>query len=426
MKFPGLMMLGAQSRLLPLSVPFAFFLAAVVFHVFLWGWIAVHAEQVAGFQGGLGPVAAALHVLTLGVLVMTVMGASIQILPVATGQPLRAVWPCRLIFWLYLPGLVMFLHGLGSGEQTPMALGGGAVAAALLIYGLLVGDLLARARGMRLFALHAWAAVAALVLLASLGFLLVIDVEYAVLPDRTGVALAHVILAVYGFMGMTALGYSHILMPMFAMSEATPERLGFAVFGLAVAALVLSVVGAFVEESEVLVIGTAVALVAVVLHVWSMDRTLRGGMRKHLGVSFVLVRAGWACLPISIAVGGLAVAEIGEDVAVPLFGLFALFGWLLTFVLGILQRIIPFLAAMHASKEGQAPPLLSELAAEGPLKVHAVCHIGALALIGLGFVLEDDRFVTAGALIGAVGALIFLWFVVDVIRRTFRYAKQAS
>ena len=426
MKFPGLMMLGAQSRLLPPSVPFAFFLAAVVFHVFLWGMIAVIADQVAGYQGGLGPVVAALHVLTLGVLVMTVMGASIQILPVATGQPLRAVWPCRLIFWLYFPGLVAFLHGLGAGEQTPMVLGGGAIVAALLVYGVLVADLLVRTRGMRLFVSHAWTALAALMALAIFGFLLVVDVEYAILPDRTGIALAHLILAVYGFMGMTALGYSHILMPMFAMSEATPERQGFAVFGLAVAALALSIAGAFAEESDVLVAGTAVAVVAVVLHVWSMNRTLRGGMRKHLGVSFLLVRIGWACLPISIAVGGLAAAGFGEDFAVPLFGLFALFGWLLTFVLGILQRIVPFLAAMHAARVGQTPPLLSELARERPLKVHAGCHVFALVLIGLGFFAENDRFVMAGAVVGAVGALIFLWFVVDVIRRSLRYNNQAS
>ena len=426
MKFPGLMMLGAQSRLLPPSVPFAFFLAAVVFHVFLWGLIAVSADQVAGFQGGLGPVVAALHVLTLGVLVMTVMGASLQILPVATGQPLRAVWPCRLVFWLYLPGLVAFLHGLGSGDRTPMIVGGGAVVAALLVYGVLVADLLIRTRGMRLFVSHAWTALAALAALAILGFLLVIDVEYAFLSDRTGIALAHLILAVFGFMGMTALGYSHILMPMFAMSEATPESRGFAVFGLAVAALAVSTVGAFVEGAEVLVIGAAVAVVAVVLHVWSMDRTLRGGMRRHLGVSFVLVRIGWAFMPISIAAGGLAAAGFGEDFAVPLFGLFALFGWLLTFVLGILQRIVPFLAAMHAARAGQTPPLLSELAVEGPLKVHAVCHVCAVVLIGLGFVVESDRFVTAGAFIGAVGALIFLWFVVDVIRRTLSYKNQVS
>ncbi len=426
MKFPGLMMLGAQSRLLPPSVPFAFFLAAVVFHVFLWGLIVVHADQVAGFQGGLGAGVAVLHALVLGVLVMTVMGASVQILPVATGQPLRAVWLCRLIFWLYLPGLAAFIHGLGSGARTPMIVGGGLVAGALLIYGVLVADLLLRTRGMRLFAAHAWAALAALAALATLGFLLVIDVEYAFLPDRTGIGLAHLILAVYGFMGMTVLGYSHILMPMFAMSEATPERQGFAVFGLAVAALGLSTAGAFVEGSEVLVIGAAVAAAAAVLHVWSMDRTLRGGMRKRLGVSFVLVRIGWVFLPISVAAGGLAAAGFGEDFAVPLFGLFALFGWLLTFVLGILQRIIPFLAAMHAARAGQTPPLLSELAAEGPLKVHAVCHFGALVLIGFGFVLEDDRLVTAGALVGAAGALVFLWFVADVIRRTFRYKKQAS
>ena len=52
--------------------------------------------------------------------------------------------------------------------------------------------------------------------------------------------------------------------------------------------------------------------------------------------------------------------------------------------MGVLQRIIPFLAAMNANKEGHTPPRLSELAQETPLKIHAICHFTALALVSLG------------------------------------------
>ena len=78
---------GAKSRLLPASVPFRFFAAAAAFHLIGWLALGAGAEQVASFRGGLGWPLAALHAVTLGVLVMTAIGASLQLLPVATRQP---------------------------------------------------------------------------------------------------------------------------------------------------------------------------------------------------------------------------------------------------------------------------------------------------------------------------------------------------
>ncbi|MDP6109257.1 MAG: hypothetical protein QGF71_04175, partial [Rhodospirillales bacterium] len=61
---PGTILMGAQLRLLPPSLPFRFFLAAAVFHFFFWVTIGFSYEDVAGFTGGPGPILSAIHVLT--------------------------------------------------------------------------------------------------------------------------------------------------------------------------------------------------------------------------------------------------------------------------------------------------------------------------------------------------------------------------
>ena len=81
---------GARGRLLPTSLPFRFFTTAVIFHVGAWIMLLIGADDVAGYEGGLGQPLAALHLLTLGVLAMTAMGAAFQLLPVATRQILAA------------------------------------------------------------------------------------------------------------------------------------------------------------------------------------------------------------------------------------------------------------------------------------------------------------------------------------------------
>jgi hypothetical protein len=103
-----------------------------------------------------------------------------------------------------------------------------------------------------------------------------------------------------------------------------------------------------------------------------------------------------------------------------------LFGWLLTFVMGILQRVIPFLAAMNAAKAGQTSPTPSDVSVETPLKVHAAGHFAGLALIALGIVADSGGLVLAGAVAGGLGAVAFLGFAVDTLRRMRGYAAGAA
>ena len=70
---------GAKSRLLPPSIPFRFFAAAAAFHVLMWLGLFIGAEEAASFRGGLGVALASVHLLTLGVLTTTAIGASVQL-----------------------------------------------------------------------------------------------------------------------------------------------------------------------------------------------------------------------------------------------------------------------------------------------------------------------------------------------------------
>lgn len=418
--------MGAQSRLLAPSVPFRFFIAAAVFHVVAWALLAVGADQVPDFAGGPGPVLASVHALTLGVLAMTAMGASFQMLPVATGQSLIAVWPVRAASWLYVPGVAALVHGMSTGEHLTMA--GGAVLAilALVVFAILVGDVLRRTRGMTVLVLHGWLSLAALLGLMVLGLASIADLEHGFIPQRENLNVAHMILAIYGFMGMLALGYSYILVPMFALSQAPAAAEGVVQLALSLIALVVATGGAAIGSGAALVGAAGLGLAVSILHLRTMLGVLGQGMRKNLGLSFVFVKVAWGLLPAGLLAGGLTAAGLLGERGAVLFGFLALFGWLLTFLLGMLQRIIPFLAAMNAAKAGQTPPRLSQLTQELPLKFHAACHFTALALVSLGIVLGLGPVVLLGAFSGLAGSLAFLWFAVDVARRMLNYKPNEN
>jgi hypothetical protein len=108
-----------------------------------------------------------------------------------------------------------------------------------------------------------------------------------------------------------------------------------------------------------------------------------------------------------------------------LFGFLLLFGWLLTFLLGILQRIVPFLASMHMMRsKGQSPPAMSELSGSQSLKLHAGCHFAALAILSTAILADSALLVRAGTAVALIGAIAFAWFTLDVLYRVVK--SQAS
>ena len=416
--------MGAQSRLIPYHIPLRFFVSAAVFHVVAWLLLAVGHADIAGYAGGPGVPLAALHTLTLGVLVMTAMGASYQLLNVATGVATGMVMGrfdiTRLSSWLYIPGTVLLVTGMASGNNHVMLLGGGLVVTGLAAFAAVVGDIFRRTMTLKTTVRHGWAALVCLALLAVAGLTLLVDFEHgflptSVLPEHSDLALGHAILGGFGLMGMLVLGFSYILVPMFALSSAPDERYSGLSFVLVVAGLALAVLAALADSAPVMMLASVIGLIGVGVHLSLMLKALRDGMKKRLGLSFVMVRAGWFALLLSIIIGGLAAAGLGDFNLPPFFGFIRVFGWLLTFLTGILQRILPFLTSMHAHKLGKRAPRLSEMGHQGvTLKLHAACHGVALVLVSVGIIADLDTLILAGGVIGSLGAAAFLWFTLGV------------
>jgi hypothetical protein len=409
---------GAKSRLLPPSIPFRFFAAAVSFHVFMWLSLLIGADEAVGFRGGLGTTLASVHLLTLGVLVTTAIGASVQLLPVATRRTLRAIWPIKLIFWLTIPGLVALSAGMYTAQTSVLIPAAACTTVGLLLFCGLLADNLRRASSLPVVGGYGWAALAALVLVIAFGVALAANNDSGILPNHQAVALAHLILGGFGFMGLLVLGFSHILIPMFALAPAPAKQPSFASFAAAAAALVLGTLGALCDSRVLLAAATLLGLAAAALHLWLMHRVLKTGMRKRLGLSFILVRVAWIMLPMTLVVGLGALYGLAGDNGATLFGFLLLFGWLLTFLIAILQRIMPFLASMFTTPPANGgPAIVSELAGARSLKIHTACHLIALAALALAILLGNTIIARSASAIGLIGAVAFAWFTIDVIRR---------
>jgi len=418
-------MMGAERRLLPPSVPAAFFGFALVAQVLFWAVLLVFAPQAVGYPGGIGPVLGAVHVLTLGVLVMTAVGASLQILPVATMQSAVARWHGWSLFAPLAAAAVALPAGMAHYSIPGVIVGAvlallGLGAYTVTLLRLLKNahpDTVPDARG------ALWGGSAILVVFVALAVLLAIDGRAPVLGDHMATALAHLVLAGYGFMGFFAVGFSHVLMPMLALSEPLPPTSSRATVVVMAAGLALALAGIFLGLGPLVITAAGLGMVAAGLHIHLMARVLKVRIRRVLPRAFVLIRASWAMLPLSLLAGGLAAAGFAPERLGPAFVALLLPGWLLTLVVGVLQQILPFLGSMHTSKVSAIPATVTALGWDLPLRVNAVAHLAAVGLLTLGLITMEPVLVRLGAAAGVIAAGAFLTFGVTVLVRTRRYIR---
>lgn len=398
----------ARSRLLPMSLPFRHFGAAALFPLPAWLLVFYFPAELTSFGGGLGPLFAALHLLTLGTLAMAAMGASLQLLPVATRQPVRAVRAAKIAWWLCVPGVVVFASGAAMVTPAIVGMGAAMVVTAFLIYGVLLSKNLLGARGMPVIVRYGWAALGCLAALAFTGLALVARYEHGLALDYPAFRTAHLVLAAYGFMGLLAFGLSNFLLPMLSLAPTPTARMAYGVLGLAVTAIGFASLGWTLAGS---ILGFAAAL----LHIVSLERSLRRRLRKPLGPGFALVRVSWACLLASLALAALMALGAVPDGAALLFGVLLVPGWLLSFLLGVLQRILPFLGSVHASTSERGTPLISALTPPRLLLVHAGLHLAALALLVAAAASGSAALARAAGAAGLGAAVLFAGFFFFVV-----------
>jgi hypothetical protein len=417
MSVAGAFLGGASGRLLPASIPLRFFGSAVAYQLLGWLVLAVAPGDWIAFRGGLGWPLAALHLFTLGVLGMTALGAAAQLLPVATRQAPVGERALNWVWRLYTPGVGLLALGMGLAQPALLALGGVAVALALATWAGLAARHLRNARGMPGVCAHAWSALVSLFLLLASALLLAATWLGLPAPGRHLTLPLHLLFAPFGFMGLLALGLSYILVPMFALSQPLRESTQLASCGLIVAALLLAAAAVFgVAPGATRALAWALGGTGVLMHLHLMRRALATGLRKQLGRSFVLVKVGWAALLATLVLGGVLWSGIDLPRAEPAFA-FAMLAWLLTFLLGILQRILPFLGALHAAAGKKRGPTASMLTHEKALKAHFACHLAALAGSALALAFDAAWLARLAAVAGLAGAAAFGLFHVHLLRK---------
>ncbi len=370
------------------------------------------------------------HLITLGWITTSIMGASFLVAPLTFSTPLYSE---RLGRWQFPPlvfGIAVLVVHFWTGHYRGLATGAVLILAATILFLVNLSLTLRRVSRKDVALPYLVAALAYLAATVILGNLMALD---KVLNFLGGQVLAtiqgHAHLAALGWVTLMILGVGHKMIPLLTASTPEEERRSRRRFWLLNAGILGLFLSLVTRSRWVLPIALAVVL-GFASAFWRLSRPWREGKKPRLDWSTQHVLAAFGCLVLTILLGLLlASGLLGEDalaarVAV-VYAFLGLVGWITLMIIGMSYRVIPLLVWLHRYSpivHDQPVPRVAELYSERWQVWSFLLLAPGVALAAGALLLQSVAGLRAGLLLFGSGVLLF-----DAnMARVYRHLRPAK
>ena len=425
-----------RDRLPPRLLPVLYFGCAHAALLTAFALTALEPRAIAGFFYH-DRMAALVHLVTLGWISLSILGALYIVGPMALRMPMPA-GPLDYGIWAMLViGIIGMASHFWIGEYGGMAWSAGLAATSFTLMAVLVLRRLRPVPLARPVKLHIALAFLNVLGAATMGVLLAIDKVHHFLPGYvlTNV-FAHAHLAAIGWACLLVVGMSYRLLPM-VLPAAMPEGPGLYASAVLLETGAVGLFCALLAESRLTVLFGLVTIAgfgAFFRQVLWMRRHPRpapaGRPQPDYGVRHVT--AAFVYLALACITGlALAISPPSDWMlrAALLYGIFALIGFLAQIIVGIQARILPIFAWYHAfaGTDFQGPvdppnamtwPALQE-------KAFYLWLFGVPSLAG-GFCFDAIPFLAAGAWMLLAATVLNAMHDALILRHAWRKGRPSQ
>jgi hypothetical protein len=421
--------LDARRALLPAAgVPLLYFAFAHVCLAAAFGALVLRPAIAAGFYYHPRMVAL-VHLVTLGWISGSILGAFYIVGPLVLRMPLRPGWLDRLAFAAFATGVAGMTAGFWTGNYTAMSWSSGPVLAAILHVAVRGWRGLAGARVPRAIKAHVALAFANIVAAGSLGTVIGFDRMAGSLPwSPLSAAFAHAHLAAIGWAVMMVVGIGYRLVPM-VLPAAMPEGRSLLASAILLQTGVVLLAIAIIRGSG---LWTLAALFLLVAGLASFLAHLIAMFERRLPPPAALPKPDWATRQTRVAFAFLLVAIVtgvalvlpgAEGWGVPLgwtYGVAGLIGFLSQIVVGIQGRLLPLHGwyGVFEARGLQQPPLSAHEAGSLPFaRAIFVAWCAGVPLLAVGLALADVDVIRAGSMLLLIGVGLNAAHAVVIVAR---------
>ncbi|MCW8829578.1 MAG: hypothetical protein OQK94_11070 [Gammaproteobacteria bacterium] len=367
------------------------------------------------------------HLMTIGVLGTTMLGALQQLVPVLVGVPLPAQRPVAWgLFLLWLAGSVLLISAMAAGWPTLLRFGGGALTLAVAVLTALVLRSVWRSSSRH-------ATVRAMGL-AVIGFAIAVTIAlYLLLRFAGQLPLAHPLTTLHigwaslGWLFLLLTGVAYQVVPMFQITPEYPAQLRRWLAPVMVLLLLLWSLQHWWPGFSLLGWSLAAGVALFALQTLRLQTKRR---RRLNDVTLDFWRLAMISLLLAVvawAAGQLFPSSPGLELAL---GLLFFVGFALSAVNGMLYKIVPFLIWLHLNNRLQQAgswqgrvPNMKQVIPERPARRQFYLHLAALALLLVALYLPG-MVLQAAAVVWLLSSLSLGWNLLQALRLYWRISAN--
>ncbi|PKN14821.1 MAG: hypothetical protein CVU67_03660 [Deltaproteobacteria bacterium HGW-Deltaproteobacteria-24] len=349
------------------------------------------------------------HLFLVGFVIFIIVGAMAQLIPVVLEIGHYHVELFYVIFPFLVLGLVFLLSGF-IADPTMLPYGGVLL---LLAFGLYLFNLLMTLKEVKKLTLVVKSvAVANAFLAIGLIFGLLMALNYAgiIVIDMSAFLKAHVYLLICGYITLTVMGISLVLVPMFGLSHGFNDQSIVLSIYLLATSVVIVVVASIFELSFFEYFGYFTTVVAYVLYVYQIAIIYKNRARKESDIWAKSMIFAFVMLVISL--GFIVAYFIKPNQAYLLVSGFLFFVGFLGFIITAhLYKIVPFLVWFHRFSPlvgKQKVPMMADMVPKKSAHYQFVFSTFGTLLCAVALLFGQDVMLKMGASFLVVGTMFLL------------------
>ncbi|WP_456401565.1 hypothetical protein [Hydrogenimonas sp.] len=361
------------------------------------------------------------HLFLLGFVMMIIFGAMAQLVPVVLEVGHFSVDFYYLIWPLLAVGTV--LMGIGFFLWPALLpFGGVTVLVAMLIF---LADTILTLRKVERVSLtvRTIAATNTFLLLGILiGFAMALGIGAGAGVDIERWLGAHIVLVLGGFVTLTIVGMSMVLLPMFGLShgfDETPVNRAFKIISGGVA---VYTIGALFDSDSLRFLSFLAIWGGTGLYLWQIWLIYKARARKENDIWFRSMAVGYGALAAALLLAPVAIMGRFEGVALAA-GWFLVMGFFTFLINGHLFKIVPFLVwfERYSPLVGKEKvPMLADMIPKKPGEYQFWFSTAGMIVGGIGLLFGSDELFRAGGAFMAIGAI----FMFISVRWMMNFGKK--
>ncbi|WP_295418720.1 hypothetical protein [Sulfurovum sp.] len=365
-------------------------------------------------------VAGWVHLFLLGFVMMIIFGAMAQLIPVVLEAGHAVVDVYYVIFPLLLVGASLMVFGFWV-MPAMLPYGGLLVLVAMIIFAVENIATLKKTT-IRTLTVETVAWSNGYLLLGILtGFAIALGLSGDLGIDVTLMLKAHVYAVLGGYVVLTIIGLSLILIPMFSLAHGFEETAINRAFKLVITGVAIVFAGALFAQEWLMYIGYAVNTIGMFFYIWQIYIIAKLTVRKEMDIWAKSMIFAFGSLILSIVLG-LVYFMSGKEGILHASVWFLLLGFISSMITGHLYKIVPFLVWFErfAPLVGKKKvPMLHEMYSKEGASMMFWFTVTGVVLGGLGLLFENDILFKGGASFLFAGAI----FLFITMRKMLAYGK---